>query len=40
MPLKNIWEAFDEREKFYVVFIYFTKAFDLINRQLVKRKLE
>lgn len=38
--LKSVWEALEEREKFYVVFIDFTKAFDLINRKLVTKKLE
>lgn len=30
----------DEREKFYVVFIDFTKAFDYIDRELIQEKLE
>ena len=38
--LENIWEALEKRKMFYVVFIDFTKAFDLINRKLVTEKLE
>ena len=37
--LKNIWDALEEREKFYVVFIDFTKAFDYLDRELVKGNL-
>lgn len=38
--LKNTWEALEEKERFYVVFIDFTKAFDLINRTLASEKLK
>ena len=38
--LKNIWDALDKREKFYVVFIDFTKAFDYIDRELIQEKVE
>lgn len=40
LMLNNVWEALEEKDKFYVVFIDFTKAFDLINRKLVVEKLE
>lgn len=38
--LKHIWEALEDRDKFYTVFIDFTKAFDLLNRKLVIEKLK
>ena len=33
--LKNIWESLKRKEKYYTVFIDFTKAFDLLDRALI-----
>ena len=37
---KKIWESLERKEKYYTVFIDFTKAFDLLDRALIYRKLE
>ncbi|KAJ4425564.1 hypothetical protein ANN_27759 [Periplaneta americana] len=36
--LKNVWDALEEKEEFGVIFIDFTKAFDFIYREIVKKK--
>jgi hypothetical protein len=38
--LKDISQALENKAKFYVLFIDFTKAFDLIKRELIIQKLE
>jgi hypothetical protein len=38
--VNNTWEAIERKEKYYTIFIDFTKAFDLLDRALIQRKLE